>query len=51
MPVPLAPYPTPPVPFTPPTPNAGMVSNWVLQEQRQIWKLFSIFLQKLFDVS
>ncbi|KAF6990416.1 hypothetical protein CFC21_007609 [Triticum aestivum] len=23
MPVPLAPYPTPPVPFTPPAPNAG----------------------------
>uniref|UniRef100_A0ACD5ZV93 Uncharacterized protein n=1 Tax=Avena sativa TaxID=4498 RepID=A0ACD5ZV93_AVESA len=36
MPVPLAPYPTPPVPFTPPTPNAGAQSQVVCSGCRNL---------------
>ncbi|XP_047095175.1 protein LSD1 isoform X1 [Lolium rigidum] len=36
MPVPLAPYPTPPVPFTPPTPNAGAQSQLVCSGCRNL---------------
>jgi hypothetical protein len=38
MPVPLAPYPTPPVPFTPPN---GMDSNLALQEHSYFFSFFS----------
>uniref|UniRef100_A0A452Z890 Zinc finger LSD1-type domain-containing protein n=1 Tax=Aegilops tauschii subsp. strangulata TaxID=200361 RepID=A0A452Z890_AEGTS len=36
MPVPLAPYPTPPVPFTPPAPNAGAQSQLVCSGCRNL---------------
>uniref|UniRef100_A0ACD5ZZN0 Uncharacterized protein n=1 Tax=Avena sativa TaxID=4498 RepID=A0ACD5ZZN0_AVESA len=36
MPVPLVPYPTPPVPFTPPNPNAGAQSQVVCSGCRNL---------------